>query len=173
MCDASRLCAVQGRLHRPRYANPMQNGCLGHTTPNLHPAHNQPKTRHGGAFSCTIAPERENGEGDGRAVPLNRCKEVALSAEAAMPASAAVPDAPSATDAPPKKKKKLSFPTAFTILFVITSLWWPRGSFPRARIRSWRICPIPLNSRSPSPTAKYAPFRQRKRRLWRTLSCRT
>lgn len=60
-----------------------------------------------------------------------------MSAEAAMPASAAVPDAPSATDAPPKKKKKLSFPTAFTILFVITILavvatWFiPAGAYSK------------------------------------------
>ena len=64
----------------------------------------------------------------------------------------ATPVGNGAADGKPKKKHKLSFPTAFTILFVITILaviatWFiPAGAIPRSPTSPTRAC-----SRSPSP----------------------
>ena len=77
----------------------------------------------------------------------------------------ATPVGNGAADGKPKKKHKLSFPTAFTILFVITILaviatWFiPAGAYSKvAYVADWAC------SRSPSPMATFVLLKARLRR---------
>ena len=90
-----------------------------------------------------------------------------------MSAEATAATATATVEAPPKKKKKFSVPTAFTILFVITILaviatWFiPAGAYSKLAYLN------PRSSKSPSPAAKYAPYRQPKRHSAPTLNLPT
>lgn len=91
----------------------------------------------------------------------------------------ATPVGNGAADGKPKKKHKLSFPTAFTILFVITILaviatWFiPAGAYSKvAYVADSGV------SRSPSPMETFVPLKARLRHsiptpnspAWRSMS---